>query len=107
MVSGNLVVVYKEIKLFALLPQLCPQDFVDFLSRNYFTFLHIFDIFHKWFEHFHLKQFYDILNSLDEGLKFIFEKPTLNFLDIQLKILNKTLVFDIYYKPTNYFNYLT
>ena len=32
---------------------------------------------------------------------------TLNFLDIQLKIINKTLVFDIYYKPTNSFNYLT
>ena len=48
-------------------------------------------------------------NSFDEDLKFIFENPsrTLNFLDIQLKIVNSTLVFDIYYKPTNYFNYLT
>ena len=48
-------------------------------------------------------------NSLDEDLKFIFENPSrpLNFLDIQLKIVNSTLVFDIYYKPTNYFNYLT
>ena len=31
----------------------------------------------------------------------------MNFLDIQLKIVNNTLVFDIYYKPTNSFNYLT
>ena len=31
----------------------------------------------------------------------------MNFLDIQLKILNNTLVFDTYYKPTNSFNYLT
>ena len=54
-----------------------------------------------------LKKFYDILNSLDEGLKLIFENPTFNFLDIQLKIVNNTLVLDIYYKPTNYFNYLT
>ena len=48
-------------------------------------------------------------NGFDEDLKFIFENPsrTLNFLDIQLKIVNSTLVFDIYYKPTNYFNYLT
>ena len=39
----------------------------------------------------------------------MFENPsrTLNFLDIQLKIVNNTLVFDIYYKPTNSFNYLT
>ena len=32
---------------------------------------------------------------------------TLNFLDIHLKVVNNTLVFDIYYKPTNSFNYLT
>ena len=31
----------------------------------------------------------------------------MNFLDIQLKIVNNTLVFDIYYKPTNSFNCLT
>ena len=29
-VGSNLVVVYKEIKVLALLPQLYPQDFVDF-----------------------------------------------------------------------------
>ena len=42
-------------------------------------------------------------------LKFIFENPsrTLNFLDTQLKIVHNTLVFGIYYKPTNSFNYLT
>ena len=45
-VGSNLVVAYKEIKLFALLPQVYQQDFVDFLLRNYFTFLD--DIFHKW-----------------------------------------------------------
>ena len=75
--------------------------------RNYFRFLD--DFFHKWFGKFNIKQFYYLINSLDEGLKFIFENPskTLNFLDIQLKIVNNTLVFDIYYKPTNSFNYLT
>ena len=106
-VGSNLVVAYKEIKLFALLPQVYPQDFVDFLLRNYFRFLD--DIFHKWLENFDIKKFYDLINSLDEGLKFIFENPsrTLNILDIQLKIVNNTLVFDIYYKPTNSFNYLT
>ena len=107
MVGSNLVVAYKERKLFALLPQIYPQDFVDFLLRNYFRFLD--DIFHKWLENFDIKRFYDLINSLDEDLKFIFENPsrTLNFLDIQLKIVINTLVFDIYYKPTNSFNYLT
>ena len=52
-VSSNLVVAYKEIKLFALLLQVYPQDFADFLLRNYFRFLD--DIFHKWLEHFDIK----------------------------------------------------
>ena len=30
----------------------------------------------------------------------------MNFLEIQLKIVSSTLVFDIYYKATNSFNYL-
>ena len=77
-VGSNLVVAYKEIKLFALLPQVYPQDFVDFLLRNYFRFLD--DIFQKWLENFDIKQFYDSL----EDLKFIFKNPstTLNFIDI-------------------------
>ena len=42
-----------------------------------------------------IKQFYDLIDSLDEDLKFIFENPsrTLNFLDIQLK----------YFKPCKFF----
>ena len=107
LVGSNLVVAYKEIKLFALLPQVFPQDFVDFLLCNYFRILG--DIFHEWLENVNIKQFYNLINSLDEDLKFIFENPSrsLNFLDIQLKIVSNTLVFDIYYKPTNFFNYLT
>ena len=106
-VGSNLVVAYKEIKLFALLPQIYPKDFVDFLLRNCFRFLD--DIFHKWLENLDIKQFYESVNSLDEDLKYFFENPsrTLNFLEIQLKIVNSTLVFDIYFKQTNSFNYLT
>ena len=33
-VGSNLVVAYEEIKSFALLPQVYPQDFVDFLLQN-------------------------------------------------------------------------
>ena len=106
-VGSNLVIAYKEIKLFALLLQLYPQDFVDFLLPNYFRFLD--DIFHKWLENFDIKQFYELINSLDEDLIFIFENTsrTLNFLNIQLKIVKNTLIFYIYYKPTNSFNYFT
>ena len=79
--------------------------FVDFSLRNYFRFSG--DIFHECLENFCIKLFYDLINSLDEDLKFTFENPsrTLNFLDIQLKIVNNTLVFDIYYKQKNSFNY--
>ena len=89
------------------MPQVYPQDFVEFSLQNYFRFLG--GIFHKWLETFDIKQFYDLNNNLNEDLKFIFKNSskTLNFLDIQLKIINNTLVFDIYYKPTNFFNYLT
>ena len=54
-VGSNLVVAYKDIKLLALLPQIYPQDFVDFLLRNYFRFLD--DIFDKWVEHFDINGF--------------------------------------------------
>ena len=88
-VGSNLVVTYKEVELFALLPRVNPQDFADFLLRNYFRVLD--DIFHKCLEIFYIKQFYDLINGLDEDLQFIFENRsrTLNFLDIQLKLLIK------------------
>ena len=36
--GSNLVVAYKEIKMFALLPQLYPQDFATFLYGTTFGF---------------------------------------------------------------------
>ena len=49
-----------------------------------------------------------MINNLDTNLKFIFENPSksLNFLDINIRIVENNLVFDIHYKPTNSFNYL-
>ena len=106
-VSSNSVVAYEEVKMFALLPQLYPQDFVDFFIRNYFRFLD--DVFHKWLDNFDIEPFYSMINNLDTNLKFIFENPSksLNFLDINIRIVENNLVFDIHYKPTNSFNYLT
>ena len=48
-------------------------------------------------------------DNLDPDLKFISKNSSkfLNFLDINLQIVVNSLVFDIYYKPTNSFNYLT
>ena len=48
------------------------------------------------------------MNELDPNLQFIFEELTknINFLDINLKIINNKLHFDVYHKPTNSFSYL-
>ena len=93
--------------MFALLPQLYRHDFVDFFIRNYFRFLD--DVFHKWLDNFDIEPFYSMINNLDPDLKFIFENPSksLNFLVINIQIVENNLVFDIHCNPTNSFNYLT
>ena len=56
------------------IPQIYPQDFVDFLLRNYFRFLD--EIFREWLENFDINQFHDLINSLYEDLKFVFENSS-------------------------------
>ena len=50
-----------------------------------------------------------MINNLDPDLKFIFENPfkSLNFLDINIRIVENNLRFDIHYKSSNSINYLT
>ena len=55
--------------MFTLLPQLYPQDFVDFFIRNQF----LEDVFHKCLDNSDIQPFYSAINSLDHDLKFIFE----------------------------------
>ena len=69
-VGSNLTVAYFEVKMFALLPQIYPKDFVDYFVRNYFRFLD--DIFHTWLINFDIEPFYRLVNELDPDLKFIF-----------------------------------
>ena len=50
-----------------------------------------------------------MINNLGPDLKLLFEnlpKP-LNFLDINIRIVENNPVFFFHYKPTNSFNYLT
>ena len=56
----------------------------------------------------HIKSFYRLIDELDLDLKFVFEKLTtdINFLDINIKIVQNQLHFHIYQKPTNSFSYL-
>ena len=76
-------------------------------ARNFFWFLD--DVFHKWLENFDIVLFYSMINNLYLDLKFISENFSkyLNFFDISIRIFENNLVFDIYYKATNSFNYLT
>ena len=70
-VGSNLTVVYSEEKMFAILPQIYPKDFVDFFISNYFRFLD--DVFHKWLMQFDIQDFYKTMNELNPDLHFIFE----------------------------------
>ena len=54
-VGSNLTVAYFEEKMFAILPQIYPKDFVDFFVRNYFRFLDY--VFRKWLIQFNIKIF--------------------------------------------------
>ena len=105
-VDSNLTVTYFEVKMFAFLPQTYPRDFVDYCVRKYFRFLD--DIFHAWLINFDIESFYKLINEIDPDLRFIFEKLTtdINFLDINVKIVDNQLYFDIYHKPINSFSYL-
>ena len=71
---ANLIVAFLEMKMFALLPQVYPNDVVDFIIRTYFRFLD--DIFHQWLSNFDIRQFYEIFDGLDPDLKFIFSHLT-------------------------------
>ena len=105
-VGSNLTVAYFEVKMFALLPQIYPRDFVDYFVRNYFRFLD--DIFHTWLINFDIEPFSKLINERDPDLKFVFEKLTtdINFLDKNIKIVDNQLHFDIYHSPTSSFSYL-
>ena len=63
--------------MFTLLPQLYPQDFVDFFIHNYFQFLD--NAFHKWLDNFDIEFFHSIINNLDHDLTFIFKACVRHF----------------------------
>ena len=54
-VGSNVTVAYFEEKMFAILPQIYPKDFVDFFISNYFQFL---DVFCKWLIQFNIQDFF-------------------------------------------------
>ena len=92
--------------MLSLLPQTYARDIADCFIRNYFRFLD--GIFHTWLINFDIEPFSILINELDRDLNIIFEELTtdMNFLDINIKIVdNQLLYFDIYHKRNNSFNY--
>ena len=89
-----------------MLPTIYPNDFVDFIIRNYFRFLD--EMFHLCLNDFDITLFYSVFDGLDPDSKFIFSLlcAETNYLDIYFKIVNNKLLIDIYYKPTDSHNYL-
>ena len=65
-VGSNLVVGFLEVKMFRLLPQIYPRDFVDFIIRSFFRFLD--DLIHEWLKEFDIQPLYLLLNSLDPDI---------------------------------------
>ena len=105
-VVSNLVVAFLEKRMFAILPQVFPLDFVDFFIRNYFRFID--DVIHKWLSTFDIDLFRQILNNLDEDLQFELDQIArqAHYLDVHTSATDSIITFDIYYKPTNSFAYL-
>ena len=105
-VGANLVVAYKEVKLFAILPELYPRDFVEWFIMNYFRFLD--DLCHKWRKRFDLRAFAEALNAMDMDLEFIMDiiAEQTHYLDVNMYKDGGRIHFDVYHKPTNAFGYL-
>ena len=105
-VGSNLVVAYLEIRMFERMPEVFPQDFVDFFIRNYFRFID--DVIHMWLTGFDINLFGHIINGLDPDIKFELEQIArhVHYLDVDITVTDDGINFDIYYKPTNAFTYL-
>ena len=105
-VASNLTVAYLEVRMFIRLPDIFPNDFVDFFIRNYFRFID--DVVHQWLAEFDIEAFGTVMNGLDPDIKYILEQiaQRAHYLDIHMQVVGDEIKFDIYFKPTNSFTYL-
>jgi hypothetical protein len=105
-VGSNLVVAFLEKRMFTILPQVFPTDFVDFFVRNYFRYID--DVIHQWLENFDISILGQIMNDLDQDIKYELEQLSrcVHYLDVKTTVTESEIIFDIYYKPTNAFTYL-
>ena len=103
-----LVMAYLERKLYTKVKEMYLTDYAEYIIKNWRRF--IADCFFLiWNNQYHLGEFFDMLNNLDDNIKFTMEKHTdkLPFLDIiVMENEDGTISTDIFYKTTNRNRYL-
>ena len=98
---------YLERKLYTRVNEMYPADYAEYIIKNWRRFID--DCFLIWNSQYHLGEFFDMLNNLDDNIKFTMEKYTdkLPFLDIMVMIKEDgTISTDIFYKTINTHRYL-
>ena len=102
-----LVMAYLERKLYTRVNEMYPADYAEYIIKNWRRFID--DCFLIRNNQYNLGEFFDMLNNLDDNIKFTMEKHTdkLPFLDIMvMKNEDGTISTDIFYKITKTHRYL-
>ena len=69
-----LVMAYLERKLYTRVNEMYPADYAEYIIKNRRRFID--DCFLIWNNQYHLGEFFDMLNNLDDNIKFTMEKHT-------------------------------
>ena len=106
-VYATLVVAFLEVKLYQKFEARFGEEHRKKFENEWLRYLD--DCFIYWDTTLcHEDQLHEILNDLHPSIKFTMESSPnkMNFLDVQLLILNDKVITDIYYKPTDTQNYV-
>ena len=104
---ATLVLGYLENELYSQVSNKMAEEIGHYVNTNWRRFLD--DCYINWpYGEDKLKELHDILNSLDDSIKLTAETSCeeLPFLDVMIRKDNTHLTTDIYYKPTDSFQYL-
>ena len=72
-----LVMAYLERKLYTRVNEMYPADYAEYIIKNWRRFID--DCFLIWNNQYNLGEFFDMLNNLDDNIKFTMENILINF----------------------------